>query len=86
MELEHEIANLKQRIDMLEKAITEKPEAIQSPDIMSDLINKYDITASQASDVKEQIKNGKLKTVKQLYKYVDEMKRKVLAGQQDESS
>lgn len=64
------IALLEARITELENAVFKKPSKISSPRILGDLIKRYRITASQASDVAYQIRKGDLKSDEDIQKYL----------------
>jgi len=74
-ELNIEVSRLKAQVAELQTKVFGKPNSIKSPTMLTDLISKYDITASQASDVLYQIKSGDLKTSKDIEKYLDNQKR-----------
>jgi len=64
--LAKEVKSLQKEIQRLRQEIASKPEKIESAKILSTLIDKYDITASQDADIAHRVEIGELKTFQQI--------------------
>lgn len=69
---ENIIRQMRLDIAELQAKVFNRPKAIVSVNLMGDLITKYDVTASQASDIIYRINKGELKTDKDIENHVKE--------------
>ena len=64
------------RIQILEEIVLKKkPERIQSPTILTSIVNEYNCTASQASNIKHLIQTGELKNSEEVRAYLEKKLR-----------